>query len=96
MPLNIEQADRSNPFKRPTLRQNGRKFRKAIIVSFKLLFDDGCDNFTSICWTEPTTSILPNTKVLGTTALFCLLMDEVKSQMTTGISVKDDLSITGN
>lgn len=30
------------------------------------------------------------------TALFCLLMDEVKSQMSTGISLKGDLSIAGN
>lgn len=30
------------------------------------------------------------------TALFCLLRDEVKSQMSTGISVKGDLSMAGN
>ena len=40
---------------------------------------------------------LPSCLILWcATDLFCLLMGEVKSQMTTGISVKGDLSIAGN
>lgn len=93
MAFNIEHGDRSNTYKTPILWESGSKSRKSVLVSFKKLFDD--DGDLAYMYYAKTTP-LSHPKIWCATALFCLLLDVVKSQLSRGISMKHRLSTAAN